>query len=102
MASLADLKAAIHEGAVKRVRPKVMTVAVDFVGLLPVMLSTGTGADVMKRVAAPLVGGLASSFLLELLIYPVLFWYWKGHTEGLLTSRRPWVNRFWRWAARVG
>jgi Cu(I)/Ag(I) efflux system membrane protein CusA/SilA len=102
MASLTDLRAAIHEGAVKRVRPKVMTVAVDFVGLLPVMIATGTGADVMKRVAAPLVGGLASSFLLELLVYPVIFWYWKGHTEGLMTSKRPWVNGFWKAVARIG
>ena len=54
-----------------------MTVAAAFMGLLPIMWSTGTGADVMKRVAAPMVGGLVTSFLLELLVYPVLYAIWK-------------------------
>lgn len=99
MLTLADLKGAIHEGAVKRVRPKVMTVAVDFVGLFPVMLATGTGADVMKRVAAPLVGGLATSFLLELLVYPVLFYAWKKNTD-LAGPQGP--KGFWRLVQRIG
>ena len=60
-----DLREAIVEGAAQRIRPKLMTVLTDMVGLLPVMLSTGTGADLMNRIAAPLVGGLAMSFLLE-------------------------------------
>jgi Cu(I)/Ag(I) efflux system membrane protein CusA/SilA len=77
MQSLGDLKEAIIHGAVKRVRPKVMTVACAFVGLLPIMWSHGTGADVMKRIAAPMVGGLFSSFLMELLVYPAIYFLWK-------------------------
>ena len=65
----------------KRVRPKMMTVTAAFMGLLPIMWSTGTGADVMKRIAAPMVGGLATSFLLELLVYPAIYKLWKWHTE---------------------
>src|SRR3989338_3582704 len=72
-----DLTEAIVHGAVKRVSPKMMTVAAAMIGLLPIMWSLGTGSDVMKRIAAPMVGGLATSFLLELLIYPVLFAVWK-------------------------
>ncbi len=64
---------AIVHGAVKRVRPKAMTVTAAFMGLLPIMWSTGAGADVMKRIAAPMVGGLTTSFLLELLVYPAVF-----------------------------
>ena len=75
--SEAELEEAIVHGAVKRVRPKLMTVAAAFMGLMPIMWSTGTGADVMKRVAAPMVGGLATSFLLELLVYPALYLLWK-------------------------
>jgi Cu(I)/Ag(I) efflux system membrane protein CusA/SilA len=78
MRSAADLEDAIVQGAVKRVRPKMMTVVAAFMGLLPIMWSTGAGADVMKRIAAPMVGGLATSFLLELLVYPVLYGIWKG------------------------
>jgi Cu(I)/Ag(I) efflux system membrane protein CusA/SilA len=73
----ADLEAAIMHGAVKRVRPKMMTVMTDCIGLLPIMWATGTGADMMKRIAAPMVGGLATSFLLELLVYPVIYFLWK-------------------------
>jgi len=73
----ADLVEAIIHGAVKRVRPKAMTVAAAFMGLLPIMWSVGTGADLMKRVAAPMVGGLATSFLLELLVYPAVYYLWK-------------------------
>jgi copper/silver efflux system protein len=72
-----DLVEAIIHGAVKRVRPKAMTVCAAMLGLLPVMWSTGTGADLMKRIAAPMVGGLATSFLLELLVYPAVYYTWK-------------------------
>ncbi|HLN80452.1 MAG TPA: CusA/CzcA family heavy metal efflux RND transporter [Thermoanaerobaculia bacterium] len=74
-----DLEAAIFHGAVKRVRPKVMTVACAFFGLVPIMWSTGTGADVMKRIAAPMIGGLFTSFLMELLVYPAIYLLWKWH-----------------------
>ncbi len=76
--SLAMLKEAIHEGAVQRVRPKLMTVAAALIGLLPVMWNTGTGSEVMKRIAAPMVGGIVTSGLLELLVYPAIFALWKG------------------------
>jgi len=75
--SAADLEDAIVEGAAKRVRPKLMTVMTMMVGLLPVLWSSGAGADVMRRIAAPMVGGLVSSFLLELLVYPAIFAMWK-------------------------
>jgi Cu(I)/Ag(I) efflux system membrane protein CusA/SilA len=77
----ADLRDAILHGAVKRVRPKVMTVACAFFGLVPIMWSTGTGADVMKRIAAPMIGGLTTSFLMELLVYPAVYFLWKWHAE---------------------
>ncbi len=73
MNSLADLKTAIHEGAVLRIRPKTMTVMTTMMGLVPIMIGTGTGSDVMKRMAAPMFGGLLTSFAMELLIYPVIF-----------------------------
>jgi Cu(I)/Ag(I) efflux system membrane protein CusA/SilA len=72
-----ELEDAIVHGAVKRVRPKMMTVTAAFLGLMPIMWSTGTGADVMKRIAAPMVGGLATSFLLELLVYPAVYLLWR-------------------------
>ena len=81
MRSLADLQAAIEEGAVQRIRPKMMTVMAILMGLLPIMWSHGTGADVMKRIAAPMVGGVITSFILELLIYPVIFEIWKWRAE---------------------
>jgi Cu(I)/Ag(I) efflux system membrane protein CusA/SilA len=77
MRTKADLDEAIVHGAVKRVRPKMMTVTAAFLGLLPIMVSSGTGADMMKRVAAPMIGGLATSFLLELLVYPAVYGLWK-------------------------
>lgn len=77
----ADLEEAIINGAVKRIRPKMMTVAAAFMGLMPIMWSIGTGADMMKRVVAPMVGGLATSFLLELLVYPAIYLLWKWHKE---------------------
>jgi Cu(I)/Ag(I) efflux system membrane protein CusA/SilA len=79
--SAAELREAVVHGAVKRVRPKFMTVATMFIGLLPIMWSTGTGSDVMKRIAAPMIGGVATSFLLELLVYPVIYELWKWHSE---------------------
>ncbi|MBY0497559.1 MAG: CusA/CzcA family heavy metal efflux RND transporter [Cyanobacteria bacterium] len=81
MRSLDDLHAAVEEGAVQRLRPKMMAVAAILLGLLPIMWSTGTGADVMKRIAAPMVGGVISSFALQLLIYPVIFAVWKWFAE---------------------
>ena len=79
-----DLVEAIIHGAVKRVRPKAMTVAAAFTGLLPIMWSTETGSDLMKRIAAPMVGGLVTSFALELLVYPAIYYLWrrKELTEG--------------------
>jgi Cu(I)/Ag(I) efflux system membrane protein CusA/SilA len=77
MRTWADLEESIVHGAVKRVRPKMMTVTAAFMGLLPIMWSTGAGADVMKRIAAPMVGGLSTSFLLELLVYPALYAIWR-------------------------
>jgi Cu(I)/Ag(I) efflux system membrane protein CusA/SilA len=77
MTGVQDLKDAIVEGAVKRLRPKVMTVAVMFMGLVPIMWSHGTGSDVMRRIAAPMIGGIFTSFLMELLVYPVIYEIWK-------------------------
>ncbi|MDX2168198.1 MAG: efflux RND transporter permease subunit, partial [Deltaproteobacteria bacterium] len=77
----ADLEEAIVHGAVRRIRPKMMTVAAMFMGLLPLMWSVGSGADLMKRIAAPMVGGVFTSFALELLVYPVLYCIWKWHAE---------------------
>src|SRR3989454_1430484 len=79
MNSMADLQAAVMEGAVNRVRPKIMTICAILFGLLPVMWSPATqaGADVMKRIAAPMIGGVITSGLLELLIYPVIFTIWR-------------------------
>jgi Cu(I)/Ag(I) efflux system membrane protein CusA/SilA len=79
--SLADLQEAIRYGAVKRLRPKFMTVTTTFLGLVPIMWSIGTGADVMKRIAAPMIGGIFTSFLLELLVYPAIYQIWKWHFE---------------------
>jgi Cu(I)/Ag(I) efflux system membrane protein CusA/SilA len=83
MRSLDDLRAAVEEGAVKRIRPKMMTVMAILLGLLPIMWSHGTGSDVMKRIAAPMVGGVVTSFVLELLIYPVVFTVWKRRRLGV-------------------
>jgi Cu(I)/Ag(I) efflux system membrane protein CusA/SilA len=78
LAGAADLEDAIVEGAAGRIRPKLMTVVAMIAGLLPLLWSDGVGADVMKRIAAPMVGGLVTSFALELLVYPALFALWKG------------------------
>jgi len=77
-----DLDEAIVHGAVKRVRPKLMTVTAAFMGLLPMMVSQGTGADMMKRVAAPMIGGLLTSFVLELLVYPAVYGIWRERRLG--------------------
>ena len=84
MKSIADLRAAIHEGAVQRLRPKIMTACAILFGLLPIMWSpiTQTGADVMKRIATPMIGGVVTSTLLELLIYPIIFLMWRGRKVG--------------------
>ncbi|MGE4605813.1 MAG: CusA/CzcA family heavy metal efflux RND transporter [Myxococcota bacterium] len=87
--SMADLEEAIVEGAARRIRPKLMTVLAMGAGLMPLLWSTGTGSDVMKRVAAPMVGGLASSFALELLVYPALFAIWKGRELARVSSADP-------------
>ncbi|MBZ0234243.1 MAG: CusA/CzcA family heavy metal efflux RND transporter [Deltaproteobacteria bacterium] len=73
----ADLEETIVDGAARRIRPKLMTVLTTMIGLVPVLWSDGTGADVMKRIAAPMVGGLVTSFFLELTVYPALFAIWK-------------------------
>ena len=74
---MSDLRDAVLEGAVLRVRPKIMTAAAIFLGLLPIMWSQGTGADVMKRIAAPMIGGMVPATILTLLVIPALFLIWK-------------------------
>jgi Cu(I)/Ag(I) efflux system membrane protein CusA/SilA len=76
--NVSDLKEAIMHGAVKRIRPKIMTISVILAGLVPIMFSHGAGSDVMKRIAAPMVGGVITSTILELIIYPVIYMLWKG------------------------
>jgi Cu(I)/Ag(I) efflux system membrane protein CusA/SilA len=78
MRTPADLRQAVLSGAARRIRPKFMTVATMFLGLVPILWSTGAGAEVMKRIAAPMVGGLATSFLMELIVYPVIYELWKS------------------------
>jgi Cu(I)/Ag(I) efflux system membrane protein CusA/SilA len=87
--SLADLHEAIIHGAVKRIRPKMMTVGAATMGLMPIMWSVGSGADMMKRIAAPMVGGLFTSFLMELLVYPAIYLLWKWHKEVKLSVAQP-------------
>jgi Cu(I)/Ag(I) efflux system membrane protein CusA/SilA len=81
MKTYEDLKEAIIHGAVKRIRPKMMTVMAAMLGLLPIMWSLGTGSDMMKRIAAPMIGGLVTSFILELLVYPPVYAIWKWNFE---------------------
>jgi len=73
MKTVDDLRESIMHGAVKRIRPKIMTVSVILAGLIPIMFSNGAGADVMKRIAAPMVGGVITSTILELVIYPAIY-----------------------------
>jgi Cu(I)/Ag(I) efflux system membrane protein CusA/SilA len=93
-----DLEEAVIEGAVKRIRPKLMTVGAAWMGLVPILFSTGIGSDVMRRIAAPMVGGVFTSFILELLVYPVLFTLWKWHTE--VSSQKP--KGFWKLVGKIG
>jgi Cu(I)/Ag(I) efflux system membrane protein CusA/SilA len=81
MKTFQDLKEAIIHGAVKRIRPKMMTVTAMFMGLVPIMWSLGTGSDMMKRIAAPMIGGVFTSFILELLVYPPIYAIWKWRYE---------------------
>ncbi|MDA8083576.1 MAG: CusA/CzcA family heavy metal efflux RND transporter [Nitrospiraceae bacterium] len=78
MNTVEDLKESIMHGAVKRIRPKLMTVGVILAGLIPIMFSHGAGADVMKRIAAPMIGGVVTSEILELTIYPAIYLIWKS------------------------
>ncbi|HET9869597.1 MAG TPA: efflux RND transporter permease subunit, partial [bacterium] len=95
---LADLKEAVLEGAVQRVRPKLMTVGTAWIGLVPILFSTGIGSDVMKRIAAPMVGGVLTSLVLVLLVYPAIFMLWKWNTE--LKPGEP--KGFWKWVGKIG
>jgi Cu(I)/Ag(I) efflux system membrane protein CusA/SilA len=81
MKTYEDLKEAIIHGAVKRIRPKMMTVTAMFMGLIPIMYSMGAGADMMKRIAAPMIGGVFTSFIMELLVYPPIYAIWKWKYE---------------------
>jgi Cu(I)/Ag(I) efflux system membrane protein CusA/SilA len=76
--SLEDLREAIFEGAVKRIRPKMMTVMTTLLGLLPIIIGMGTGSDVMKRIAAPMIGGILTSMIMELTVYPAIYYTWKS------------------------
>jgi Cu(I)/Ag(I) efflux system membrane protein CusA/SilA len=80
LTSTAGLRDAIYHGAVKRVRPKAMTAAVIIAGLMPILWSHGAGADVMKRIATPMIGGVVTSTLMELLVYPAIFYIWRGRS----------------------
>jgi len=82
MLSQRDLEDGIVEGAAQRIRPKLMTTLTTMIGLMPLMWSAGTGSDLMKRIAAPMVGGLATSFILGLTVYPALFAIWKRRALG--------------------
>jgi len=87
--TLGDMREAIYHGAVQRVRPKAMTVSVILAGLMPILWSHGTGADTMKRIAVPMVGGVTTSFVMELLVYPAIYFVWRGWSlpDGEPTSR---------------
>jgi copper/silver efflux system protein len=85
--NISDLREAIVQGAAKRLRPKFMTFATMCIGLLPIMWSTGTGSDVMKRIAAPMVGGIFASFILELMVYPAIYAIWRQRS--LNSDRNP-------------
>jgi Cu(I)/Ag(I) efflux system membrane protein CusA/SilA len=89
MKSLEDLELAIHDGAVKRIRPKTMTVMAALFGLVPIMIGTEAGSDTMKRLAAPMIGGLVTSFIMELLIYPVIYYFHKrGAVRRLMAEQQ--------------
>ena len=82
MTSLSDLYAAVVHGAVERVRPKMMTVTAIMAGLLPIMWGTGTGSEVMRRIAAPMIGGMVSSTILTLIVIPVIYYLWRARSIG--------------------
>ena len=82
MRNLGRLARGHRNGAAKRMRPKFMTFATTCIGLFPIMWATGAGSDVMKRIAAPMVGGIFTSFLLELLVYPAIYEIWKSRSLG--------------------
>lgn len=84
-----DLKDSIMHGAVKRIRPKLMTVGVTLAGLILIMFSHGAGSDVMKRIAAPMIGGIVTSEILELTIYPAIYLIWKGRKFKKKTAEAP-------------
>jgi Cu(I)/Ag(I) efflux system membrane protein CusA/SilA len=86
MRTHSDLREAVLAGAVRRIRPKFMTVSTMFLGLLPLLWSTRAGAEVMKRIAAPMIGGLATSFLMELIVYPILYEWWRSRTSPVVMS----------------
>ncbi|MFH2203963.1 MAG: CusA/CzcA family heavy metal efflux RND transporter [Elusimicrobiota bacterium] len=93
MKTLEDLEEAVMHGAVKRIRPKIMTVGTTFLGLLPIMWAATheAGADVMKRIAAPMIGGIFTSFIMELMIYPAIYTVWKWRfemKEGAVTNEK--------------
>jgi Cu(I)/Ag(I) efflux system membrane protein CusA/SilA len=89
LGDLTGLRQAIVEGAARRIRPKFMTVATMFLGLIPIMWSTGTGADVMKRIAAPMIGGIFTSFLLELVVYPAIYELWRWNLNRKVDLANP-------------
>ena len=74
---LSDLQEAVRHGAVKRLRPKIMTVGTTLIGLVPILFSTGVGSEIMKSIAAPMIGGLVTSAVLELALYPAIYMLWK-------------------------
>jgi copper/silver efflux system protein len=84
-----DLEDAIVDGAAHRIRPKMMTVLTILIGLLPILWGSGAGSDVMKRIAAPMAGGVVTSFLLELAVYPAIYAWWKGRRLGGAPSSSP-------------
>jgi Cu(I)/Ag(I) efflux system membrane protein CusA/SilA len=88
MHNLGQLREAIVQGAAKRLRPKFMTFATTCVGLFPILWATGAGSDVMKRIAAPMVGGIFTSFVLELLVYPAIYevWRWGSLRKSVASS----------------
>jgi Cu(I)/Ag(I) efflux system membrane protein CusA/SilA len=78
MSTFSDLREAVDHGAVQRIRPKTMAVVTTFIALVPILWSTGTGADVMRRIAAPMVGGLFTSFVGELIVFPAIYFVWRA------------------------
>jgi Cu(I)/Ag(I) efflux system membrane protein CusA/SilA len=87
--NLADLRDAIYHGAVRRVRPKAMTACVIVAGLMPIMWSNGAGADVMKRIAVPMIGGIVTSVIMELAVYPAVFYIWRARGIKTITPENP-------------